>query len=126
MTRARGIDLAMFQGIVPFADVVREGVEFSIAKATEGRGYIDPKWEANLATAPIYMRAAGCYHVLRANDPKTQARHHAAQWHRLVHECQGVGTRVIPPCIDFEIMDRQTPEQAVANAVEFRDRKSVV
>jgi GH25 family lysozyme M1 (1,4-beta-N-acetylmuramidase) len=118
--RARGTDLAMFQGDAPFAEMVTDGIEFSIAKATEGRGYIDPKWEQNLIRSPIYMRAVGCYHVLRAGTPLVQAAHHARQWERLVTEAAKVGAKVIPPCMDFEIMDKQTAEQAVGNCVEYR------
>lgn len=119
-TRARGTDLAMFQGVVPFADMVREGIEFSICKATEGHGYIDPKWEENHKRSPVYMRAVGAYHVLRAGNAKTQAAHYARQWERLAAEAAPVGARVIPPVIDFEIMDRQTAELAIATCVDFR------
>jgi GH25 family lysozyme M1 (1,4-beta-N-acetylmuramidase) len=110
----------MFQGDPPFDRIVAEqGVEWSISKATEGHGYIDPKWTANCARTPLYMRAVGAYHVLRAGDAKGQADHHARQWELLAKTAAGSGAHVIPPVLDFEITDKQPAEQLIDNAVAW-------
>jgi lysozyme len=120
MNRARGTDVSKYQGEVPWADMAKAGVEFAICKATEGHGYVDPSWETTLQAAPFHMRAVGCYHVLRAGSPQKQAAHHAAQWERLVIECEKTGAAVIPPCMDFELLDKQTGEAAIANCVAYK------
>lgn len=114
--RCRGTDLSTFQGEPPFVALAAEGIDFAIAKATEGHGYIDPKWAHNVTHAPGPMKAVACYHVIRAGDPKRQADHCVRQWEVLAKSCALRGVHVLPPAIDNEVADRQAPQQLIDNA----------
>lgn len=122
--RVRGIDLAMFQGDPDFIAMSRdESLVFAVAKATEGQGYYDPKWERNLRLAPSSFEFFGCYHVLRGtSDGALQAEHAGRQWERVVIECKAARSIPMPVMMDFEIADKRAPEWLVDNAVKFRTR----
>lgn len=124
MTRVRGIDLAMFQGDPDFNAIARdESLVFAVAKATEGQGYYDPKWERNLRLAPSSFDFFGCYHVLRGtSDGALQAEHAGRQWERVAIECKAARSTPLPVMMDFEIADKRAPEWLVDNAVRFRER----
>src|SRR5436190_1689512 len=42
-----GIDVSTWQGTIDYAKVAASGRSFVVAKATEGIGYLDPKWVTN-------------------------------------------------------------------------------
>jgi hypothetical protein len=81
------IDVSAWQGPFPWAEAVAVGVGLGIAKASEGVGFTDPQWGANLSAlltpGPI---VPGSYHFLRpdlGDDPVAEAgwylgRHPAA------------------------------------------------
>jgi len=71
----KGIDVSKYQGILNFTDV-KNNFDFIIIKATEGNGYVDPKFKVNqtgLRNAGICL---GYYHFARpdlGNTPIAEA-----------------------------------------------------
>jgi lysozyme len=79
MPRLDGIDVSHYQGQIDWAQVRSDAaIRLVSAKATEGVGYSDPRFEANWAA----MRAAGfpyrfAYHFVTPDPPDAQAQHFA-------------------------------------------------
>jgi GH25 family lysozyme M1 (1,4-beta-N-acetylmuramidase) len=67
--RLRGIDVSHYQGRIDWRRVARSGHHFAIAKATEGRTYIDRTYLRNKVLAEANGLAFGAYHFARP-DPK--------------------------------------------------------
>lgn len=70
-----GNDLAKYQGDVNF-DVYKNNSNFVIIKATEGNGYIDPKFKRNQSEARRVGLPLGYYHFARpdlGNSPEVEA-----------------------------------------------------
>ncbi|QFU87890.1 glycoside hydrolase family 25 protein [Amycolatopsis sp. YIM 10] len=62
-----GLDIAHHQGGNPNLHQARaEGVEFVICKATEGSGFVDPRFDENIARAHKAGLLVGAYHYQRA------------------------------------------------------------
>ena len=63
----RGIDISHWNGTVDFQKVKDSGIDFVVIKATEGTGFLDPKWQynwrASLDTGLVVMP----YHFFRSN-----------------------------------------------------------
>jgi GH25 family lysozyme M1 (1,4-beta-N-acetylmuramidase) len=68
-TRLRGIDVSHYQGRIDWRRVARSGHHFAIAKATEGRTYVDQTYLRNKTLAEANGLAFGAYHFARP-DPK--------------------------------------------------------
>jgi lysozyme len=60
-----GIDVSTWQGTVDFAKVKAAGKTFVIGKATEGIGYVDPKYATNRSAARSAGLAFTGYHYAR-------------------------------------------------------------
>lgn len=63
--------------------------DFVIAKATEGRSYIDSLFYHNIETALILKKCIGAYHYARPenNNPKVEAEHFASVVKQYVGKC---------------------------------------
>lgn len=59
-----GIDVSDAQGTIDWSQVGKSGVQFAIAKATEGNGYTSKTIGANLAGMKANNLIAGAYHFL--------------------------------------------------------------
>ncbi len=74
-----GIDVSRYQGTIDWAQVAASGQRFVIAKATEGRSYVDPTYATNRAGAVAAGLVFGAYHFARPdlhpNDPIGEADH---------------------------------------------------
>lgn len=72
-----GIDVSHYQGEIDWAAVAGSGVRFAIAKATEGRNYVDPTYLTNKAGAELNGVIFGAYHFARpdatTNDAVSEA-----------------------------------------------------
>jgi GH25 family lysozyme M1 (1,4-beta-N-acetylmuramidase) len=60
-----GIDVSHWQGTIDWAQVAASGQRFAIAKATEGRTYVDPTYATNKAGAAANGIVFGAYHFAR-------------------------------------------------------------
>ena len=69
-----GIDVSHWQGNIDWPQVAAAGKSFAIAKATEGVGYKDDKYDRNKAGAMGNGLKFGAYHFARPeNDPVREA-----------------------------------------------------
>jgi lysozyme len=68
-------DISHFNGKVDFAAAYAAGQRGVIHKATEGTGYVDPMFHANLAAATAAGLLFGAYHFGTGDDPVAQAEH---------------------------------------------------
>ncbi len=69
-----GIDVSHWQGSIDWLQVAGAGKSFAIAKATEGVGYKDDKYDLNKAGAMANGLEFGAYHFARPeNDPVREA-----------------------------------------------------
>jgi lysozyme len=63
-----GIDISHHQDLgLDLAQCRREGIEFVFLKATEGAGFVDPEFAANLAEARAAGMLVAAYHYVRSN-----------------------------------------------------------
>lgn len=65
----KGIDISHHQGSIDFAKVKASGIDIVIIKATEGKTYTDPNFQANYEGAKAAGLLVGFYHFLRGNAP---------------------------------------------------------
>lgn len=74
-----GIDVSHWQGPIDWTQVAAAGKLFAIAKATQGRSYVDPMYAINKAGAELNGIAFGAYHFAdpdnTANDAILEADH---------------------------------------------------
>ena len=69
-----GIDVSHWQGVIDWAKVKSAGKTFAIAKATEGIGFKDDRYNANKSGAMSQGIKFGAYHFAQpANNPVTEA-----------------------------------------------------
>lgn len=74
-----GIDVSHHQGVIDWSQVAGSGQRFAIAKATEGRTFVDPNYAFNKAGAEMSGLVFGAYHFAQpdggANDAILEADH---------------------------------------------------
>lgn len=74
-----GIDVSHWQDTIDWSQVAGAGYRFAIAKATEGRNYVDPMYATNAAGATAAGLAFTAYHFARPdaepNDAILEADH---------------------------------------------------
>lgn len=63
-----GIDVSHHQDAIDWAQVAASGQRFAIAKATEGRTFVDPMYATNKAGAEANGIAFGAYHFAQPDD----------------------------------------------------------
>jgi GH25 family lysozyme M1 (1,4-beta-N-acetylmuramidase) len=96
-----GVDVATYQGSINYAQVRASGRAFVIAKATEGIGYLDPRWTTNRANAPAAGLALGGYHYARPDLNSTLAGARSeADW--FASQLNLAGGMLIP-ALDLEV-----------------------
>lgn len=70
-----GIDISKYQGNVNFDELINS-VDFVIAKATEGNGYVDPQFAVNRSESKRINLPHGFYHFARpdlGNTPEAES-----------------------------------------------------
>ncbi len=93
-----GIDVSHWQETIDWAQVAASGTRFAIAKATEGRTYVDPMYETNRAGAEANGIVFGAYHFARPDATEGDA---IAEADHFVDTAQlGVGNLI--PVLDLE------------------------
>jgi GH25 family lysozyme M1 (1,4-beta-N-acetylmuramidase) len=68
-----GIDVSHHQGAIDWVQVAASGQRFAIAKATEGRNFVDPNYATNKAGAQLNGIAFTAYHFAQPDDTANDA-----------------------------------------------------
>ena len=68
-----GIDVSHHQGVIDWSQVAGSGQRFAIAKATEGRTFVDPNYAFNKTGAEMSGLVFGAYHFARSSKPITSS-----------------------------------------------------
>jgi len=110
-----GIDIAHHQGAIDIHRVAREGYAFVISKASEGVGYVDPRFDRHTRATMDAGLVPGAYHFARpdsigdAADGEAEARAFAAA----IKSVGLLGRTMLPPAIDFEKYSSNGPIETV-------------
>jgi lysozyme len=93
-----GIDVSHWQGQVTWADVAADGVDFAIAKATEGRVYQDGQYARNKERAEAFGIAFTAYHFASPDSSANDAVIAADNFVDFAH----LGPGNLRPVLDLE------------------------
>jgi GH25 family lysozyme M1 (1,4-beta-N-acetylmuramidase) len=111
----KGIDVSAIQGAIDWAAVKASDVRFVYVKATEGTGGVDSRFKTNVAGAMAAgVDGVGAYHFCKPSlsfgmaSAKQDAQAEVAKF---ATTCNTLGNRAgeLPPALDIEIFDGQTP-----------------
>jgi GH25 family lysozyme M1 (1,4-beta-N-acetylmuramidase) len=102
-----GIDVSHWQETIDWTQVAASGVKFAIAKATEGRTYIDPMYATNRAGATGVGLAFSAYHFAKPDGTPGDA---IAEADHFVDVAQLVPGNLIP-ALDVERTGNLTQAQ---------------
>jgi GH25 family lysozyme M1 (1,4-beta-N-acetylmuramidase) len=92
-----GIDVSHWQGNIDWAQVKAAGKRFAIAKATEGIGFKDDRYDRNKANARVEGIAFGAYHFARPSNTEPVRE---ADW---FVDNSGYERGMIIPTLDLEL-----------------------
>lgn len=93
-----GIDVSHHQGAIDWTQVAASGNAFAIAKATDGRTYVDPTYAINKTGATLAGLRFGAYHFARPDDTANDA---IAEADHFVDTAQ-LGPGNLIPVLDIE------------------------
>ncbi len=113
-----GIDVSHWQETIDWPEVAAAGVSFVIAKATEGRSYVDPTYFTNKAGATSMGLAFTAYHFARPDDTRGDA---AAEADHFVDVAQLAPGNLIP-ALDLERTGDLTQTQLTQWVLDWLDR----
>ncbi|MDD6540629.1 MAG: GH25 family lysozyme [Lentihominibacter sp.] len=72
--QVKGLDVSNHQGEIDWEGIDSQGFQFAYIKATEGSGYVDPRFEYNWKNARKHIFRVGAYHFMSYDTPgETQA-----------------------------------------------------
>lgn len=95
--RVRGVDASHHQGPIDWEAVAGDGIAFAYLKATEGTGFVDPRFAEHRREARAAGLRVGGYHYFQLCTPGgEQARHFADVLGEL-------RPRELPPALDLEL-----------------------
>lgn len=90
----RGVDVSRYQGAIDWTLLSSQDIDFVFIKATEGSGYVDPRFQENLKGAKDAGLLVGAYHFFSFDSaPETQAENLFAQLPTAAD---------LPPVVDLE------------------------
>jgi len=107
----KGIDVSKYEGTIDWQAVKGDGVEYAFVRVSDGTMFPDAFFDANWAGSRAVGIVHGAYQFFRANeDPVAQAD-------MVLAKIGGtMAADDLPPVIDIESDDGQTPEQIAAAA----------
>lgn len=100
-----GLDVAKHQSDVNWSAVRNAGYDFTYIKASEGRGYTDPKFKRNWLAAREVGLLVGAFHYARVSRSPTieaDAKIEAKWFSDLVAAQPGADSLMLPPMLDIE------------------------
>ena len=100
-----GIDVSHHNGVISWKDVSKnKNIQFVYIKATEGRTYVDPKYETNITEARKAGLRVGSYHFFRM----TSGAHEQFQHFKTIVKKEN---QDLIPMIDVETTDKHSIQQ---------------
>ena len=104
-----GIDVSKWQGSIDWFTVASAGIEFAFIRVSDGLNTPDQYFQTNWKEARNVGIVRGVYQFFRpAQDPKKQADY-------LLNQMGPLLEGDLPPVIDVEVMDGQSPATIVQN-----------
>ena len=117
--QTRGIDVSHYQGNIQWPSVADSDVAFCFIKATEGTAYVDPMFQANWSGSSAAGLYRGAYHFGRpGSDPIAQAQ----LFYNTVSADGTLGPGDLPPALDLETLDGQSPADVLQWTLAFLAR----
>lgn len=114
----QGIDASHYQGDIDWPLLESQHVDFAFVKATEGRDYIDPNFEANWRGARQTGIRVGAYHYFTFTSSGTeQARHFI--------DVVPASDDMLPPVVDLEF-DAAKQKNMLARDAVIRELSSLL
>jgi GH25 family lysozyme M1 (1,4-beta-N-acetylmuramidase) len=113
-----GIDVSHWQGAIDWAQVAAAGTRFAIAKATQGRAYVDPTYGINKAGAELNGIVFGAYHFAEPDNTQNDAVREADHF---VDTAQ-LGPGNLIPVLDIERTGGLTQAKVTAWILDWLDR----
>ncbi len=111
-----GIDVSYYQGTIDWDAMADAGVEFAFIRVSDGLGYPDSQFQANWQGAANAGIIRGVYQFFRQDeDPVAQANY-------LLTEMGDLAPGDLPPVIDVESTDGQTPTTMMNNIQAWLDQ----
>lgn len=108
-----GVDVSHYNGTVDWKKVRASGRTFAYAEATESTEFVDPTFAQNHAAIKAAGLVGGAYHRFHSNvDPIAQANH-------FISVIGALQPGDLPPVLDLETTDGQSPATIVANATTW-------
>lgn len=93
----RGIDASHHKGAIDWSRVAGSGIDFAYLKASEGTGFVDPRFAVHRREALGEGLRVGGYHYFQlCSDGAAQARH-------FVEVLGQLTPRELPPVVDLEL-----------------------
>lgn len=102
--RLDGIDVSHHQGAIDWT-IVAAVMSFAYIKATEGVGYIDPRYRSNAKAATEAGIMHGAYHFARVSPEPRDAEREADEF----IEATGLYQHTLPPALDLEWSSVRSP-----------------
>ena len=117
-----GIDASHHQGAIDWAQVADHGIAFAYLKASEGTGFVDPRFAEHRRAARRHgVEVAGYHYFQLCSDGTAQAEHFTSV---LGPPASGPADR-LPPAVDLELAgsctDPPAPDVLLAEVREFLD-----
>jgi lysozyme len=111
-----GIDVSKYQGTIDWKKVKQAGIQFAFIRVSDGLKYPDGKFAANWTGARAAGVLRGAYQFFRPGQDAV------AQADLLLDAIGTLGDDDLPPVIDVEVTDGQTPAVIIARVREWVDR----
>jgi lysozyme len=108
--KVQGIDVSNWQGDINWVEVAKTGVRFAFIKATEGTGYVNPKFDRYVRDATAAGIHCGAYHFWRPSTDQTAE----ALW--FVKNAVGIPL-ALPPVLDIEVPDPTHTSNRLADKI---------
>jgi GH25 family lysozyme M1 (1,4-beta-N-acetylmuramidase) len=111
----RGVDVSVYQSNIDWNAVAASGVRFAIIRVSDGTGNFDSQFNNNWNGAKAHGVMRSAYQFFRSNeDPVAQAN-------LLIAHVGSLGAGDLPPVIDVETTDGQSPGTIAARVHTWLD-----
>lgn len=114
----KGVDVSIYQGTVDWAKAHAAGVEFGIARVSDGTGNPDTQFDANWKNLKKEGLVRGLYQFYRPNEDAVKQ---ADLMLSMLKTAGGLETGDLPPIMDIEVTGGLSPSQIQASMKTWLD-----